>query len=275
MNQLVINHKLDISSNMDVLATQIQADIEHKYNLVVTEDSVADTKKLMSEINKEKDDFKKKYKEFKNAVLEPFTPLDTKAKEIEKYYEEAREALDKQVKAFEETKREQAKIACISYTKEQCEIKDINFEAITILDLFTKLGSITTTGAISGTAKKEIDQRIAVVENEILKAKLEAEEKAKRDREIAENARLEAEEKAKQREIQLLANAEIEKQKAVQEALATKPVEEIKPQIEVEQPEIITDELVKEIKFSVTVTKQQLDLINRFLVDNNIKFKAL
>lgn len=294
--KLIITHKLDIQSNMEELATKIQTDIKEKYSLTVTDETVTDTKKVMAEINKEKDEFKKKYKEFKNLVLEPFAPLDTKAKEIEGYFDTARTALDAQVKKFEEVKREQAKTACTEYTKEQCELKGINFEAITISDLFNKLGSVTEKGNISGTAKKEIDQRIAIVENEVLKAKLEAEEKAKRDREIAETARLEAEEKAKQREIGLLAQAEIDKQEAVrvaiQETKENKPTTEENEQIFVEKviekSETIKQAIepadyfvnpktqeTKEITFKVTATQYQLELLSDFLSDNEIEFEQI
>ena len=54
----------------------------------------------------------------------------------------------------------------------------------------------------------------------MLKAKAAAEEKAKRDREIAEAATKAAEERVKQREIELLANAEREKAAAVEAAKA-------------------------------------------------------
>ena len=217
-NILEISHKLDISSNMEQLAISMKKDIDEKYNLVVTEDSLSETKKLMAEINKEKTEFKTTYKGFKDKVLEPLTALDKKAKEIEGYFDDARTALKNQVDKYEATKLEQAKKVCIEYTMEQCELKGIDFNSIVISDLFVKLGSVTATGNISGTAKSEIDTRIQKVENEILKAKLEAEEKAKRDREIAENARLEAEQKAKERESELLLKAEREKNEAVEKA---------------------------------------------------------
>ena len=217
-NILEISHKLDISSNMEQLAISMKKDIDEKYNLIVTEDSLSETKKLMAEINKEKTEFKTTYKGFKDKVLEPLTALDKKAKEIEGYFDDARTALKNQVDKYEATKLEQAKKVCIEYTMEQCELKGIDFNSIVISDLFVKLGSVTATGNISGTAKSEIDTRIQKVENEILKAKLEAEEKAKRDREIAENARLEAEQKARERESELLLKAEREKNEAVEKA---------------------------------------------------------
>ena len=229
-NILEISHKLDISSNMEQLAISIKKDIDEKYNLVVTEDSVAETKKLMAEINKEKTEFKTTYKGFKDKVLEPLTALDKKAKEIEGYFDDARTALKNQVDKYEATKLEQAKKVCIEYTMQQCEEKNINFDSIVISDLFTKLGSLTTAGNISGTAKAEIDTRIQKVENEILKAKLEAEEKAKRDREIAEKARLEAENRAREREAELLLKAEREKNEAVEQA-KQEVRQEVKPVI--------------------------------------------
>lgn len=213
--QLIINHNLDINSNMEQLAIKIKNDIAEKYDIVVTEDSVTESKKLMAEINKEKTAFKTTYKSFKEKVFEPFEPLDKKAKEIESYFDEARTAVEQQVKKFEAKKLVQAKSVCIAYLLEQCELRNIDFTAIVIADLSNNLGSVTASGKISAKAKGEIDNRIQKVENEILKAKLEAEEKAKRDREIAERARIEAEERARQREVELLAKAEREKQEAL------------------------------------------------------------
>lgn len=216
--QLTINHSLDISSNMEQLAIKIKDDIAEKYDVVVTEDTVTESKKLMAEINKEKTAFKATYKAFKEKVFEPFRPLDEKAKEIESFYDDARTAVEQQVKKFEAKKLEQAKEACVAYLLKQTEQKGIDFQAININDLFTQLGSVTASGNISTKAKNEIDTRIQKVENEILKAKLEAEEKAKRDREIAEKAKLEAEERARIREAEIIAKAERDKAEAVERA---------------------------------------------------------
>ena len=60
-NALIVSHELTIQSNMDELAVKIQNDIKQKYDIVVTEDTVADSKKLMVQINKDKDEFSKTY----------------------------------------------------------------------------------------------------------------------------------------------------------------------------------------------------------------------
>lgn len=217
---LVVAHKLDISSNMEELAENIKKDIQNKYDIIVTEDSLPETKKLMAEVNKDKNAFKEKYKEFKDEVLAPLVPLDVKAKEIEGYFDNARLALDNQVKNFEKGKLEAIKVIVEKYRDDACLTANITPESIIVTDLVI-LSAVNVNSKGYSIAKKvsdTIDQRIQFVENQILKAKLEAEEKAKRDREIAENARREAEERARVREAELLAKAEREKQEALLKA---------------------------------------------------------
>lgn len=222
MSELTLLGEVKISqNNMDELAVAIKQEIAEKYDIIVTEDTVSDSKKLMAEINKQKDSFKKTYKEFKEKLLAPISPLDSKAKEIETYYEQARAAVEMQVKKFEAGKLAKAKEVCEAYRDEVCAAKGIATAAITITDLCGLLGSVTSTDKISSSAKEKIDARVQAVEIEMLKAKAVAEEKAKRDREIAEAATKAAEERAKQREIELLANAEREKAAAVEAAKMT------------------------------------------------------
>lgn len=264
---LEINHSLTINSNMDELAQKIKSDIKEKYDLVVTEETVTSTKKLMADINKEKAEFKTTYKNFKTEVMKPFEPLEAKAKEIEKYYDEARSVLETQVKSFEAEKLERAKLVCTAYATVMCKEKGIDVEAVTISDLFLKLGSTNAQGNLSSTAKNEIDTRIQAVENAVLRARIEAEEIAKKEREIAENARLEAEEKFKQREIQLLAKAEIDKQNAVNAVIKeqSKPVEVF---IEETAP-------IKEFVLFVTTTEMQFSLLSDFMIKNRIEYKEV
>ena len=221
MSELTLLGEVKISqNNMDELAIAIKQEIAEKYDIIVTEDTVSDSKKLMAEINKQKDGFKKTYKEFKEKLLAPISPLDAKAKEIEICYEQARAAVESQVKKFEAGRLAKAKEVCEAYRDEVCIAKGIATTAITITDLCGLLGSVTSTDRISSSAKEKIDARVQAVEIEMLKAKAAAEEKAKRDREIAEAATKAAEERAKQREIELLANAEREKAAAVEAAKA-------------------------------------------------------
>lgn len=267
---LEVSHKLDISSNMYELAKSIQKDIKEKFDVIVTEDSLPEAKKLMANVNKEKDDFKKKYKEFKNEVLAPLVPLDITAKEIEGYFDTARAALDNQVKNFEKGKLESIKVIVEKYRDDACLDANITTESITITDLVI-LSAVNANSKGYSIAKKTsdtIDQRIQAVELQIAKAKLEAEEKAKRDREIAENARKEAEERARVREAELLAKAEIEKQEALLKAeqRAEKEKENAVEAAKNETLSILAKEEKKEYKPQIIDDKRVFTVIATFEV---------
>ena len=56
MSELTLLGEVKISqNNMDELAVAIKQEIAEKYDIIVTEDTVSDSKKLMAEINKQKD----------------------------------------------------------------------------------------------------------------------------------------------------------------------------------------------------------------------------
>lgn len=267
---LEVSHKLDISSNMYELAKSIQKDIKEKFDVIVTEDSLPEAKKLMANVNKEKDDFKKKYKEFKNEVLAPLVPLDITAKEIEGYFDTARAALDNQVKNFEKGKLESIKVIVEKYRDDACLDANITTESITITDLVI-LSAVNANSKGYSIAKKTsdtIDQRIQAVELQIAKAKLEAEEKAKRDREIAENARKEAEERARVREAELLAKAEREKQEALLKAeqRAEKEKENAVEAAKNETLSILAKEEKKEYKPQIIDDKRVFTVVATFEV---------
>lgn len=267
---LEVSHKLDISSNMYELAKSIKNDIKEKFDVIVTEDSLPEAKKLMANVNKEKDDFKKKYKEFKNEVLAPLVPLDITAKEIEGYFDTARAALDNQVKNFEKGKLESIKVIVEKYRDDACLDANITTESITITDLVI-LSAVNANSKGYSIAKKTsdtIDQRIQAVELQIAKAKLEAEEKSKRDREIAENARKEAEERARVREAELLAKAEIEKQEALLKAeqRAEKEKENAVEAAKNETLSILAKEEKKEYKSQIIDDKRVFTVIATFEV---------
>lgn len=267
---LEVSHKLDISSNMYELAKSIQNDIKEKFDVIVTEDSLPEAKKLMANVNKEKDDFKKKYKEFKNEVLAPLVPLDITAKEIEGYFDTARAALDNQVKNFEKGKLESIKVIVEKYRDDACLDANITTESITITDLVI-LSAVNANSNGYSIAKKTsdtIDQRIQAVELQIAKAKLEAEDKAKRDREIAENARKEAEERARVREAELLAKAEREKQEALLKAeqRAEKEKENAVEAAKNETLSILAKEEKKEYKPQIIDDKRVFTVIATFEV---------
>lgn len=219
MKDLVVTHNFDLVSNMADVKASIAETIV-KYDVVVVEDRLNEAKELMATFNKDKKEFSTTCKKFIDAISEPITDFKAQQKEIEKMYDDGRAKIADQVAKFEVTKLEEIKHLVSNYSFEQCEEKNINHKSVSVIDIVMLSAVSTNKNGYTLTKKTTdaIDARIQAVENEILKARLEAEEKAKRDREIAEKARIEAEEKARQREAELLAKTEREKQEALLKA---------------------------------------------------------
>jgi hypothetical protein len=217
--ELTVKHNVTINDNMSELKAHIQQEIDNKYNVVVTQDTVKESKTLMADINKDKKSFADKCKEFLVIVEEPIKEFKAKQKEITGLYDSAYVAVKQQVSSFEVERLQLAKVALNDYLNALCAEKDINPESISINDLII-LTAITPKGSIASASKEKINNRVASVEAEILRAKLAAEEEAKRNREIADQARKEEQEQARIREQEMQAKFERDKQQAIDNAVA-------------------------------------------------------
>ena len=216
-----------LKTNFDDIKAEVVSQVE-KYSIEVTEDNIPEAKKVMANFNKVKTEIGEKYKFYIDKLSAPINQLKTEKKEIEAIITDGRQKIADGVANFENAKLEAIAARIAEYTKSLCDEKQLNFERINTSDLI-KLTAVTPAGSLAKTTKEAIDARVQALENEILKARLEAEEKAKYEAQIAEQARREAEEKAarekaeleeraRQREAELLARAEKEKQEAVQRA---------------------------------------------------------
>jgi siroheme synthase (precorrin-2 oxidase/ferrochelatase) len=174
----------------------------------------------MATFNKDKKEFSATCKKFIDTISEPITQFKASQKEIEKMYDDGRAKIADQVTKFEATKLNEIEKLISIYASEACTKRGFTATAISSKDL-VMLSAVSTTKSGYTLTKKTtdaIDARIQAVENEILKARLEMEEKAKRDREIADKAREEAEERARQREIEAAIRVKREAEEALQRA---------------------------------------------------------
>ncbi len=215
MQELVVKHKFNLVSNMDEVRESIAKEIA-KYDVIIEEDKLPDAKHLMALFNKDKKAFSDKCKEFLDVISAPIAEFKKSQKEIEALFDDGREKIANQVKKFEATKLLEIEEAILNYLNVECNLKQINPDSVSIKDLV--MISAVSGMSLTKKTKDAVLSRIQLVENEILKARLEAEEKAKRDREIAEQARIETEERMKQREINQAIEFERQKQEALREA---------------------------------------------------------
>ena len=217
-----------IETNFEEIKQSVENEVDKYKNMEVTEDNIPEAKKTMANLNKVKTGISNQYKEYIAKYSKPIEILKSQKKELENIITDGRSFIADKVAVYEKKRLEKAKDEITKYLIHECLQKRLNHEAIQTNDL-VKLTAITATGNLAKATKEAIDARITALEAEVLKVKLEAEEKAKRDREIAEKARLEAEERARQRELQLQREAEErlqrekeraerEKQEAIQRA---------------------------------------------------------
>lgn len=216
MQELVVKHKFDLASNMDEVRESIAKEIA-KYDVIIEENKLPDAKHLMALFNKDKKAFSDKCKEFLDVISAPIAEFKKSQKEIEALYDDGREKIANQVKKFEATKLLEIEEAILNYLNVECNLKQINPDSVSIKDL-VMISAVSSGASLTKKTKDAVTSRIQLVENEILKARLEAEDKAKRDREIAEAARIETEERMKQREINQAIEFERQKQEAMQKA---------------------------------------------------------
>ena len=210
MKNLVIEHKFDLNSNIDVVRDEIVKDLEKYKSLVIQEDDVKTAKTLMADLNKQKKEFKDTVKDFLNVIEAPLKEFKNKTKEIEVLYDEARNTLKMQVETYEAKRLEEIKNILFNYVNEVCEANNIDILSLQWQDLI-KLTAVTSTGKVAKATKEAIDNRVNAIVIEKQKAMLEEQ---KRQEEI----RRQAEELAKQKEIEVKLQAEREKQEALRQA---------------------------------------------------------
>lgn len=131
------------------------------YEVAVTEDTLADSKKLATELNKMAGDAKAKKKEVIDSASAPIKEFDTQVKELIQVYLTARENLLKQIKVYEDKKRDEARAELFKRRNELWDKEgvDAEFRTADIEDLIA-LNTLTKTGNLSKGANDKLTDRV-------------------------------------------------------------------------------------------------------------------
>lgn len=259
MKELTVDYKFDLKSNMNLVRSDIEKHIT-QYDVVIQESDLKDAKSLMATFNKDKKEFTDRCKSFLSEITEPINQFKIQQKEIEKLFDNGREKIKSQVEKFEATKLLEIENVLKEFCENACNEACISIDTIQYKDL-VKLTAVTSTMKIAKVSVDAITSRIQFVQNEILKAKVEAQEKAARDAEIAEQAKIKAEQESREREDRLRKQFE---EKSKQDAINA----ENKKQLAVQKA--IEEQKQKEVKFeeveNVEAGKKIINLIARFQI---------
>lgn len=92
--------------NLEQLKSELAPKLEYYNSLVVTEDSIKDAKSDKAKLNKLKSAVEDRRKEIKKQVMGLYDPIEKQCKELVSLIDAPVLAIDKQIKAFDEVKKQ-------------------------------------------------------------------------------------------------------------------------------------------------------------------------
>ena len=84
----VISNLGTIEDNLQEVEASIRAKVKEYHNIVVTEETIQDGKKILADIRKEKEGLEQERKTIKKAWMKPYEAFEKRAKEIIALYDE-------------------------------------------------------------------------------------------------------------------------------------------------------------------------------------------
>lgn len=108
--QVRANYQLGtIEENLEEVAQAVSAYCDEYKGLVVREEDVPDTKKLLADIRKEREALDTQRKTIKKAWNKPYDAFEKKVKDVLGIYDETIDAINGQLKVFEDARKEAKK----------------------------------------------------------------------------------------------------------------------------------------------------------------------
>ncbi|WNO60411.1 DUF1351 domain-containing protein [Rheinheimera sp. MMS21-TC3] len=150
-----------IAGNFDEVRAYFVEQLQ-AYDVVVTAETLADAKKLCTELNKMATEVKSRGKVVIDEASEPINEAKEQVKQLAALLVDARAKLVEQVKIFEDEQKAIAHDALQAYLIEQGEAKGIQpeFQRATVDGLVT-LSTLTATGNLTAKSKAAVDERIS------------------------------------------------------------------------------------------------------------------
>jgi len=259
--------------NADEIAKEVEAKVGYYKNLVYTEDQVTEAKKDRATLRKFITALKDKDHEIKERCLAPYEEFHNQMLKIIALVEEPAELIDKQVKEFEEGQKRQ-KLAAISDLFEKKGFQPwVSLERIMNPKWLNKTYSIKQIDADLTTIQHKIGEDILLIngQKEGMQAALS---EYKRSMDVSASiAAAQRYMEAKRAEEELTRSMQAEPVHADAEPMR-EPVPAPKP---APLPEVYQDgtPVRKEIMFKVLVTKEEMQKLNRFLLDNHYTFRQI
>lgn len=121
-----------IESNLDAVEASIKEQLSVYKTMVVTEDTIADSKKVVAELRKGKKELDDSRKSIKNDWNKPYTAFEKRAKEVIALYDEPINLINNQLVQFEEDRKVAKRVEIkAAYEELKGDLEDyLSYEAI-------------------------------------------------------------------------------------------------------------------------------------------------
>lgn len=300
MNELISievkNSVGTITDNLDKVEVAIKESLKDYEGMIVTEDSIQDSKKVLANIRKEQKALDDERKTIKKAWMAPYEDFEKRAKNIIKLYDEPIGLINGQLAEYEEQrKQEKKKLVTDIYLQvktEQQEDFEYSFDEWISLDKIYNAKWENSTYSEKN-IKEDMEQAFSQIKLSVGTIKSMESEFEQVGLEILKNtgdlqSAIRAMQERKRIKEEIIAKEETER-KAKEEAeqrAKEEAAQELKTQEETKEEQTETIELVKEkteelpfafeknISLKVKVKENMLNFLTTFLEENNIKYEV-
>lgn len=256
-----------IVEQLHEVKAEVTAKVEQALNLVCTENTIKDVKKVRSELNKELKDYEDRRKAVKTAIMKPYNDFEEIYKDcISDTYKKADAELKNKIDSVENELKDKKRIEVLCYFAELCEANRLDF--ITFKNANINVTLSASMKSLKEQAKAFVDKIVGdlnLIDTQEHKDEIFYEYKASLNvsnaiTTVANRYKAIEEAKAREEERKAREQAEAEaaaKVESVVEAVAPPTVEPIAPPVE--------EEKTYTTKFIVRGTMLQLKALKEFL----------
>lgn len=269
-NKLIILEQLPIiKATLENISKEIKEKVENATSLVCTEETVKEVKKTRAELNKEFNELETQRKQVKQAIMSKYDEFEEIYREnVSNLYKDADATLKEKIDSVENDLKVEKELELREFFNQYCASNDVYLP-------FERVGLNITLSASIKSLKEQIVEFIEKIVSDMKLIELEE----YRDEILLDykdtldftKSKLNVIERHKRLE-EIKKQQEQQEEKQKQEEKIVEKVEEVIEEI-TPPKEIINDEDVIKVQFTIETTKAKIIKLKEFLKENEISYE--
>lgn len=270
-----------IEFNFEQLKEQLSKSLELYTGMVVTEDGIKEAKEDRAALNKLREALESKRKEVKRECMAPYNDFEAKVKELVQLVDFPICAIDGQLRAFEERRREEKRAAVLALYEEAVgELRELlPFERVWQDGWYNKSATMKKIKEEIDAALKKVSSDLEVlstVESEFSEAvKIKYLERLDLNEALAERARLQERARKLREYEEQQKRATAARQEPVQAACPEQTQEPARPEEPLQEAAEAREEKVYLLRFECQLTWNQAAELAEWFKSKNINYRRI